>query len=219
LKRSFDAQAHEDLKADGRRTYASQILETTAVNLKWAQTHGTTGEIVMYEKHPSAVPGDTGERLVKYRVKSDGTIERQVMGDSPKITAHELQDIHSQITGRNDTGFVIHGPGYGASSSGKAIAVASAEDFGKLLEQMEAQKQFPAILVVDTRHSPFRPSVNDPAAGGAGGGHVITIQGIYKDAAGHIKVEFSNQWGAKYNHLGDRAIPLEELFEATKPVP
>src|SRR5262249_11465945 len=57
--RPFDAKQNSDIRLDGRRTYASQLLQNTAVNIKYASHKG---DVIMYEKHDTSVRGDTGER-------------------------------------------------------------------------------------------------------------------------------------------------------------
>lgn len=219
LNRPFDPRYHEDIKVDARRTYASQLFEMTAVNLTHAAPKGTAPEVgvVMYEKHPSAVRGDSGELLVKYTPNADGTISKTVIGKAPEIGGSQLEGVHNQITGGTDKGFVIRGTGWNNVPRPTVVEVASAADFATALQQMERDKNFPAILMVDTRHPPFTQVINDPAAGGAGGAHVVTIEGIYTGRDGRLYVEFSNQWGSQYEHLGSRAVAADDLFIASKP--
>jgi hypothetical protein len=218
LNRPFDPLYREDIKVNGRRTYASQILETTAVNLKWANAStATPGDVILYEKHFSAVPNDTGERLVKYRANPDGTITRQELGKAPDIRDYELMEIHNQITGGTDKNFVIRGPGYTKAPPETVLQVHSEADLADVLEKMANEKQFPAIIMVDVHHPPFNRFMGDPNAGGNGGLHVVNIQGFYKTAEGKMMVEFSNQWGVESHHMGTNAVPVETLFEATKP--
>src|SRR5262249_9446343 len=108
LTRPFDAKRNSDIRVDERRTYASQLLQNTAVNIKYA---GGGDDVTMYEMHYTDVGGDTGERLMSYRANPDGSITRQQLADYPAIGDSELVDIHNRITGRNDEGFVIHWAG------------------------------------------------------------------------------------------------------------
>src|SRR5262249_46813325 len=81
LTRPFDAKGHTDIKMDGKRTYASQLFENTAVNIKYAKPLNVDGpqtDFVMYEMHHTNRPGDTGERLVRYQANPDGSISPRV---------------------------------------------------------------------------------------------------------------------------------------------
>src|SRR5262249_17217242 len=108
LNRTFDGTSNLDLQVDGMRTYASQIFQNTAVNVKYAG-HGPHDVVVTYEVHPSTAPGDTGERLFSYVGNPDGSLSRHVLKDHPHTYTHELTDIHNRITGGGDAGFVLSG--------------------------------------------------------------------------------------------------------------
>ncbi|HEY9871511.1 MAG TPA: FHA domain-containing protein [Candidatus Obscuribacterales bacterium] len=222
LSRPFDAGMHTDIKMDGKRTYASQIFQNTAVNIKYAKSLDVDvpqTEFVMYEMHPTNRPGDTGERLVRYQANADGSITARDLADNPHVADWELTDIHNKITGRNDMNFVIRGPGFTPAPPGKALEVASAQHLDRVLQWMKDNNQFPGILMVDVGHPPFNRFLNAADAGGSGGIHVVNIQNVFRDANGRMYVEFSNQWGSASNHFGRNAVPVDELFNATRPLP
>src|SRR5262249_29702179 len=212
---------NSDIRVDERRTYASQLLQNTAVNIKYA---GHGDDVTMYEMHYTDVGGDTGERLMSYRANRDGSITRQQLADNPDIWDSDLVDIHNRITGRNDEGFVIPWAGREKAPEGKVVGVGSAEDLASHLEKMReieclsGAKQFPLILAVYANHPPFTTFFDRLFDRQRHGRHVINIQG-FRRRNGRMYVEFSNQWGIADNRLGRRAIPVEQLFEATKPLP
>jgi hypothetical protein len=218
LAKTFSTD-ESDVKIDNRRTYASQIFETTAVNIRWANSsryQGKAGDVVLYEKPFEPMGNSTGERLFWYHVSPVGQLERTELDNSPNLWEWELTNIHNQITGGDDKQFVIYGPGRGADDkTGTAIQVRDAEELELHLLSLRNQQSFPAILTVHTGKPPFL-DINDPNAGGNGGWHVINIQNIYRDADGKTYVEFTNQWGAKTHHMSTKAVEIDVLFEATK---
>ncbi len=232
LWQGFDAAGNRDIRLDGRRTWTSQLFETTAANVKWARSSDFNlqpGEVILYEKPFGPVPGssDTGERLYKYKASEDGTVIREELAQQPHIMDYELTDINNQIVGGHDQHFVIRNGAYDSTGikAGDVAMVNSEQEFQQLLLNMHAQalrdpasNPFPAVLYVDVRHEPFRRFFGAADAGGNGGAHVINIQGILVDpTTGKYYVEVTNQWGSASNHLGANAIPLDVLYNATKP--
>lgn len=213
-----------DLKVDGRRTYASQIFETTAVNLKYARTEEfkvNPGEIVVYEKPSTPVTSKgTGEELVKYSVNSDGLIEREIVKTSPHIYSHELTDLYKQISGTSENHFVIRSSSRSGPLSDSTYGVNNVHDLRRAIESLDSQGGKPGILQVHTGNEPFFTDSGAGAAGGSGGWHVVNVHGIRRDASsGKLVVDVTNQWGDDANHMGSRAIPLEELYRSTMEPP
>lgn len=232
LWQGFDAAGNRDIRLDGRRTWASQLFETTAVNIKWSRSLDfdlQPGEVILYEKPFGPVPGstDTGERLYKYTVSADGTIKGEELAKQPRIMDFELTDINNQIIGATDKNFVIRNGVYDSTGirTGDIATVNSEAEFQQLLLDMHTQavrdpksNPFPAVLYVDVRHEPFRRFFGSADIGGNSGAHVVNIQGILVDPnTGRYYVEVTNQWGSASNHLGANAIPLDVLYNATKP--
>ncbi len=231
LWQGFDAAGHRDIRIDGRRTWASQLFETTAVNIKWSRSLDfdlQPGEVILYEKPYGPVPGgDTGERLYKYTSGVDGTIIGEEIAKQPHIKDYELTDINNQIIGTTDKNFVIRNGIYDRTGirAGDIATVNNEAEFQQLLLDMHAQSvrdpksnPFPAVLYVDVRHEPFRRFFGAGDVGGNSGAHVVNIQGILVDpVTGKYYVEVTNQWGSASNHLGANAIPLDVLYNATRP--
>ncbi|MCA9800546.1 MAG: tyrosine-protein phosphatase, partial [Cyanobacteria bacterium HKST-UBA02] len=209
LARGFSADG-SDLKIDGRRTYASQIFETTAVNLNWAQSAEyklKPGDMVVYEKVPGPVTGSGTEELVRYSVDSLGNLNREVVKNSPHIYVSDLEPLYRQISGTTDSNFVLwHG----------ANGINSADDLRRSIERIEKEGG-PGVIMVHTRNEPFWTDSGGGVAGGSGGWHVVNVEGVRKDPrTGRYVVDVTNQWNDASHHVGDQAIPLEQLFESMK---
>jgi YD repeat-containing protein len=213
MQNSFDQMAMRDVKVDGKRNWAGQIFEQTAANVKWARTpelHMKPGDVLLYTKSE----GKEVSRLMKYSVDSHGKFQWTQINDSPEIKSPELTDIHNQITGGKDRDFVMVGPGRSVGNPGDAIQINSQAQFEKTLRDMQAQKNFPAVLLVDARNEPFKKWIGND--GHTSAWHVINIQDIHNDSSGRMLVEFTNQWGVRANHMGVNAVSSRELFEASK---
>ncbi|MDR3615556.1 MAG: FHA domain-containing protein [Candidatus Obscuribacterales bacterium] len=213
MQNSFDQMAMRDIKVDGKRNWAGQIFEQTAANVKWARTpelHMKPGDVLLYTKPE----GKEVSRLMKYSVDSNGKFQWSQIKDSPEIKSPELTDIHNQITGGNDRDFVMVGPGRSAGNPGEAIQINSQAQFEQTLRDMQAKKNFPAVLMVDARNEPFKKWIGTD--GHTSAWHVINIQDIHSDSSGRMLVDFTNQWGVGANHLGSNAVSARELFEASK---
>ena len=221
LARQF-MSGNADLAVDGMRTYASQVFETAAVNVKYAQA-GTNPEVVLYRKRPG-LPGQEREELIKFsRNWIDGALDQQVIGDAPSINTEDLAGVHNQIVGKNEANFVIRGPEsfttpgymkYADNFGDKMRVPQTVKEFKDLLTATKPG-DFPIVLQVHTGHPFFGQS-------GQGGAHVINITGIRETAPGSGKyiLDFANQWGEKYNG----SMKLEDAYglmfnPKTNPVP
>lgn len=218
LARTFKANG-TDLRIDGKRPYASQIFEVTAVNLKYARSNEfkiAPGEIVVYEKPGGPATSKTGEELVKYSVDSNGFIRRTKLQDSPHITGPELTDIYNQIAGTKDQYFVIRGTvNAGGPRTDSSYAVNSAKELQDQIQRVTNNGQGPGILLVHTRNEPWFTDSGAGRAGGSGGWHVVNVHGVRQDPrTGKVVVDVTNQWGFGKDHMGDRAIPIEQLYHS-----
>lgn len=219
-----------DLAIDGRRPYVSQIFETTAVNVKWANEKSLRpGEIMVYEKPQTKGPKTSkasNEELVKYSVNDQGVLERQVVKTSPHITGPELTDIYNRIAGTNERNFVItNSPRRFGPREDGSYAVNSPQALHDAILAVKRDNNGPAILLVHTGNEPFftdsglkaaKGAIAGGAGGPGGGWHVINVHNTFKDPkTGKIMVEFTNQWGSNADHMGARAVPLDQLYKAT----
>lgn len=222
----FRRDSENDIHLDGRRSWASQMFETTAVGIKYARggsVHGEhigQGEIVMYQKQVG-LPGQEAEQLVKYSVGADGRLNSRILEDSPHISTAELADINNQIIGRHEENFVLSGHYFPDShgnnrywreqdySAGALKVARNTEELKNQLLSLQDSNNMPAIALVHTGHSLF--GGHGPGTGGA---HVINIQSIRQTPSGTWVVDFTNQWGDAYN----KTIPIDEMFRVMNAV-
>jgi pSer/pThr/pTyr-binding forkhead associated (FHA) protein len=206
-----------DLRLDGRRSYASQIFETTAVNIKYSAVNDRS--IVLFEK-PVGLPGQERAKLVRYELGNDGKVRRTEEGDSPKVSLDDLKPIHNRITGGDDAGFVLQNSrswttGQEVYTSGEDSTVfRNAAELQQQLVQLQDNGNLPAIVLVSGNHTFFGGAGVDPNDHGS---HVINIQSIRKESSllGRTRwvVELTNQWGIRSN----KTITVEQLFDLTTP--
>ncbi len=205
---------------DGDRSYASQIFQVTAVNLAH-QTHDfhvkdEKGNDVTYpagtveyrqgKPDENATPPTSGEVLVDKRTGKpilDGGKEIH----APSLKDDSIVDCYNQISDHKDSGFYICNKD-NVDGDGKQVTQigSEAELKAKILEAQKDGK-LPIILGVNSGQEPFYSDSHGGAAGGSGGGHVVTITGIDKDG----KVQVENQWGKESKH----SVDMHELYIAT----
>lgn len=220
------------LRMDGARSYASQVFEVAAVNIKYsastwsevADVRINKGDIVVYEKVPNGAGGER-EQLVKYSV-NNGRLEQTVIADSPHVGSSQLPHIHNEIVGGNETGFIFMGSRYPNKDGnignwrkgqfGPSVnVVTSAQDLARELEAAAAAGKFPAVITVHTRHPYFGHGQGGNPTGG--GGHVMNIHGFRKvtvNGREQMLVDVTNQWGVRYN----REFTVEDLYAITGPM-
>ncbi|MBX9693927.1 MAG: hypothetical protein K2Z81_16190, partial [Cyanobacteria bacterium] len=231
LKPSMFSGKYGDLHIDGRISFASQIFEQAAVNIKYRDSEKYLGDeyigpddIVMYQKDVH-LPGQQGGRLVKYSTDYEGKLVAKQLDTSPSIGGGELVDINNQIVGTEESGFVIRGNrSFGAWEAGKdrvyteadfapgSLRVASSPaQLSQILRQLNQTSNLPAIIQVHTGHKFFG---NDGTLN-QGGLHVISIDRITTDRQGKPVLHFTNQWSAKHNGT----MTTEELYTMMNPPP
>jgi len=203
-----EARSHRD----SQRSYASQIFQLTAVNVKYAVANAT-GELggkVRYEQvepQKGANPPDTGERLVDYSTNPPRLLHR-----GPNIAVKELPEMTYQITGKHQKDMVVlHADDAGWFDGTRKVA--SVEDLSKELSAAKREGRFPLILRVHTKNEPFFSDSGAGKAGGSGAWHAVTVTG-FDEATGRVSVD--NQWGSKKDHFGWNGIPVHQLYAATK---
>ena len=205
---------------DGDRSYASQIFQVTAVNLNY-QTHelhtkDENGKDVTYpagtveyrqgKPDENATPPTSGEVLIDKRTGQpikDGGKEMQ----APGLNDDQIVDTYNQISDHQDSGFYICNKD-NISGDGKEVTqIGSEAELKAKIEEAQKNGKLPIILGVNSGQEPFYSDSHGGAAGGSGGGHVVTITGIDKDG----KVQVENQWGKESKH----SVDMHELYIAT----
>lgn len=207
-----DAEAGDHPVADGRRSFASQLFQVTAINAYLAEKNAAQDPPgkVRYEQHQPASPGDTGERLVDYASQppraltdADGRFER-----AAGIPLSALKDLSRSISGLDEGDFVIVNRAH--DSPAGAVSVDSDRQLGEVLADIKRSGRLPAIINVDSGIEPFFGDSDRGRAGGAGANHVVNVLD-YDEETGRVRID--NQWGEK----SDRQLSLRDLYLCTLP--
>ncbi|CAN5521502.1 hypothetical protein BH11CYA1_BH11CYA1_03350 [soil metagenome] len=211
--------AHDEARnrntTDGDRSHASEIFQVTAVNLHIDQENRKTnphGQL-RYEQHPTTPgSGDTGERIIDYATKPP-----TVKDNHPQIydeNLGNLRDTYSAITGKPEKGVVITHDGPNIDKSDGVTRVKSEQELNDALAQAKKDGKLPLIVTVDTSMEPFWTDSGSGAAGGSGGGHVVTITDYSPGPPAKVTVD--NQWGSANDHDATKPISVHELYGAIK---
>ena len=202
-----------DLRIDGRRTYASQIFETAAVNIKYAMRDGLT--------EPIQIDNNTTIGV------SDLTpVHNAIVGGSEEgfvIQGHRFSTTATQ------------GRWVQADFGADVRVVSSTTQLEQELEHMSNTGKLPAAIAVHASHPFFNPSPGEALFG-----HFINVHAIYQRSKRALEeeegitrfiksmrafigdgqplemetvVEITNQWGLANN----RIISVDELFRMTGP--
>ena len=126
--------------------------------------------------------------------------------ESPNLSGQQLLSIDREITGVDDPPHMLSRN----DTDGSAINVKDEADLANQLKLMQQNGGFPASIFVDSRDPLIMGGTED---GGIGGAHLINVQNVF-EKDGKVYVEFTNQWGQGNDHLGDRAVPVEDLYKA-----
>lgn len=216
--RLFGLRPPNDLRLDGQRTYASQIFEQTAVNIKYHQEVGDSF-FTQYRKVDNPLPGQSKHQLVEFSLNSNGVLQERIKSSSPNVSEDDLTALHNRISGKNDKNFVIQAPfsrtngaprSYNPSST--VVMPRDLQEFEQLLKNTDAN-DFPLIVGVSCAHPQFKknPKPGDPL------GHVMTVRGISERPPGSGKyyAELANQWRAEDNQF----VPIADVWEIMLPAP
>jgi hypothetical protein len=192
---------------DGSRTFASQLFQNLAVNVRWQRSTLTpSGEPCakgdLRYCHDMAKPDkkDSGQRI--YR-DSDGSAivnKKGVPFASPRLGIADLTDIYKQIAGKVPETLGIREGNPSAHSAEGIKNISSEKQLHDELTRLSSVKGgLPVILRIHTGHEPWYKDSGAGKAGGSGGWHVVTITGY--DAATK-KVSVDNTWGKGVDHSG-----------------
>ncbi len=205
-----------ELQGEATRDHASQIFQTTAVNVHYAYNpardlnanpvlDGSGNPVRGRYEQVTPVPGTTpatGEYLLDTRTG-------QPLAYAPQLWSSDFDDISYQISGRRESDFVLtNNP---SDPGGAPFRVESEEDLRGTLARMQLEGRLPAIIEVHSQNEPFWGDSGHGAAGGSGGWHVVTVTDF--DPATN-RVSIDNQWGESHDHLGRGGVHTRELFRA-----
>ena len=200
---------------DGERSHASEIFQVTAVNLHIDQENRKTnprGQL-RYEQHPNTPgSGSSGEQIIDYATKPP-----TVKDDHPRIfdqNLGNLRDTYTAITGKPEKGIVIGHDSPEMDKSDGVTRVKSEQELNDALAQAKKDGKLPIIIAVDTNMEPFWTDSGSGAAGGSGGGHVVTITDYSPGPPAKVTVD--NQWGKGSDHDATKPLSVHDLYGAIK---
>lgn len=188
---------------DGRRSYASQVFQVAAVNIHWTMEPGLDGKpgSTRYEQLDINTNEDTGERL--WDTSQTPPVERR---RSPFLDASEIARICNCITNEQDCIVLTHESSFDQRK--RTFEFTSETELRDALKLIKSADRFPVILLINSNQHVLwndqggQITENIPW-------HVVTIRDF--DANGN-RVAIANQWGSAYNHLGQKAVSLRDLY-------
>jgi hypothetical protein len=207
-----DDESRQNPTGDRYRSYAGQLFQIAAVNTYWQRqdhdpfgNYATKGSIRFEQdnRHRGFFGADTGERLLAYWSNPPKELAK-----GPSLSASALQDIADQISGLNETGFVIENSVHGGKDT---IHVASEKELRDVLTKMNQQQPspFPVIIRVHTGNEPFLSDQGGSSSRSRGVWHVVSITSFDEKTD---KVSVDNQWGSSADHV----MKLKDLYTATE---
>ncbi|MCC6978465.1 MAG: hypothetical protein IT343_09090 [Candidatus Melainabacteria bacterium] len=187
---------HRD-QAAGRRSHASEIFQTTAVNAFYS----SRGDGVSYFLEPPVGDSNTGERLV--------TAFGRLLSNSPGLSDADVLTVGRLITGSNSIR-MIHTESNGNPDATVDVA-RTREELLQLLMRRSAEGALPLIVRVNAFLEPIanhRDSLH-PRMGRLAA-HVVTVTAFHPGDP--PRVELDNQWERADDLVGPRAISVDVLW-------
>lgn len=207
LAKDSNSQANLSANGDGDRSYASQLFQTTALDLHF-QTEG--------KRYRDIPGGNTPSDRNAY-----GLPDKEEVIDShgrhkpfTGLNLPAISQIAGKITGENEQGhFWQNANEVDKTQDNRSTTVFKSEvDFEDKLKSHNKTDDYPVVLFVDSSKAPFddRASLN---AGGSGAWHVVTVTGYNEKER---EVSYANEHSLSENHLGSEGVPLYVLYQATQ---
>jgi hypothetical protein len=215
-----DHEAWLEKPVDGKRTFASQLFQVTAVNLYY-QKHNPNIHYEQGKPDASAIPPTNGERLVDYSKNPPepmayGAFEKwwdkkdNADFQQPNLYDSQILEIGNSITGETDTDWYIGNKQHSNISN----TVDSPQALQAALLEAKHQGKLPVIVKVNTNNEPFYTDSGRGAAGGSGGWHVVTVTDIQEGTP--PKIQIDNQWNKADDHLRENTVSIHDLYRATQ---
>lgn len=208
-----DEESKVNPPAEGQRGYASHIFAMTALNIHWNRVkvdpRGNEVELGSFrfaqmpkhrgDRYKMGEPYfDRGERLIDMR-----TTPPTIIADGPLIDISFLPDMHKQITGSDESGFVAENKNGCAEPS---ICVDSSESLQSVLAATKERGAFPLLLRIHTGNDEFIDADN------TGDWHVVSILDFN---AAKKEAFVSDQAGKRW----DKFMKVDKLYRATMDPP
>lgn len=210
-----DREARNNPPVDGQRSHASQIFEVTAVNMHYALENQKTNPPgkIRYEQHEPGKAPDTGERLMDYSTNPPKRVQSRndegKLIDSPELPNNQLLEIEKQIKGGENKDRILSN----LDGDTNANKINDSAQLNTELARLKKEGKLPVTVMVHTDNYPFH-SDGGESAGGKGGWHVVTITDY--NPGPPATVQMDNQWGSGADKFGDKALPVNDLFNAMR---
>lgn len=211
----------QDIYINGKRNFASQLFQETALNLTVAQSSPLPmNSVKFYDRHPDH---NGPEMISSYKFNEDGTFTRSEITPFKGTPIFLVPDIYSEISESFDRGFTIMGaykldslsvpnsempvearPREDASS---IVQIKTQSELCNQLRALKEREQLPAIILVMGVHSLYdnRPRDNTK--------HAMCVVDISENGGDNPAVEITNQSFAEENTV----VPLEKIFKIMMP--
>src|SRR5262249_17987192 len=186
-----DAEGQLDPTPDGKRNYASQVFQGTAISMEPSGAGYKQGE-----PNESARPPKTGETCNA--------------GEFKGVSPAEVQDMEKRITGNDHALPVIENSKVNVGDG--QVHVGSEQELRSQLTMMKNAHppQLPAVIFVHSQNEPFFSDSGGGKAGGSGAGHFVTVTDFDSHPG---KVSIDNQWGKGSDH---KDVSVGQLYRATE---
>ncbi len=217
---------------DGERTLATQLFNATTINLVY-QKDGSGKKYTLEKSLDQLKKGDTGERLYD---KNGNLLSREPgLNDDQIVIAYRILTSKAPVPGTPERGNVWNelrnNPNHDQlvarlrtedcpyicnaeylTGEGKLVAqVHSEKELTTLLQALKEAGKLPVMLGVHTANEPFYTDSDGEKAGGAGGGHVVTITD-FQNPPGVVSLD--NQWKGSVDHRS-KNVSISDLYLAT----
>lgn len=195
-----DLEASNNPPNDGERSYATQLFNVTAVNIIHARDR--TSKVFVNDP-------DGGNDVLYSRKNHKSLGSKPDLSDDQIVRAYDLINRTSRATEPT----VLIDAAKNVDGDGKyCTVIESQSDLLAKLKEAKENRQLPVILGVSANVEPFWTDSGHGSVGGSNGMHVVSVTDI--DLGPPVKVSIDNQWGSKADHVGQKAVPLEQLFVA-----
>src|SRR5262249_38285338 len=93
-------------------------------------------------------------------------------------------------------------------------SVNTESDLASRLTQAGRDSGYPVVIAVNTQREPFSHDYRGELSGGPEPYRIVTVTG-FDPSTGRVSI--AEHRGSAHDHIGDNAIPLHDLYMATRP--
>jgi hypothetical protein len=179
--------------------------------------HYLKGGQVAYGRQTVDDQTDMGNRL--FDISGDSPVALKVQGKpvtDTTVNASDLARLEYDLTGRSTKPYYITAAIEDVTQNDSFIIPArSTEQLARVFQMMTDRDNLPCIIRVNAAYPPFTDMFGSiRAAGTKDYWHAINLQGY--DPATKM-VQITNQWGSKWDYIGQKGVPLETIFRSMQP--